>query len=158
MNLDADTARAAFAATRVARLATADAAGRPHLVPVTFAVQRVAGADLVHIAVDAKPKRSTDLKRLRNIAANPAVALLADRYDDDWSALWWVRADGTAVVTTDEAARRVPVELLTARYPQYVATPPQGPVITVTVARWSGWSYAGTGTSDGGTGGASPAV
>ena len=84
-------ARRRFAAARVARLATADAAGRPHIVPITFAVD----GDVVYSAVDAKPKRRTALKRLANIAANPAVALLVDHYADDWNELWWVRADGT---------------------------------------------------------------
>ena len=83
-------ARGRFAAARVARLATADATGQPHLVPVTFAV----AGDMVYTAVDAKPKRTTALRRLANVAANPRVSLLVDHYDDDWSRLWWVRADG----------------------------------------------------------------
>jgi PPOX class probable F420-dependent enzyme len=89
-----DQARQRFAAAGVARLATADAAGRPHIVPVTFAVD----GDVVYSAVDAKPKRSTALKRLANVAANPAVALLVDHYADDWNELWWVRAYGTGRV------------------------------------------------------------
>ena len=91
-------ARQRFAAARVARLATADAAGRPHIVPVTFAVD----GDVVYTAVDAKPKQSTALKRLANVAANPAVALLVDHYADDWNELWWVRADGTGRVVDPE--------------------------------------------------------
>ena len=91
-------ARRRFAAARVARLATADAAGRPHIVPVTFAVD----GDVVYTAVDAKPKRGTALKRLANVAANPAVALLVDHYADDWNQLWWVRADGTGRVVDPE--------------------------------------------------------
>ena len=92
--MDAAEARRRFAAARVARLATADADGRPHLVPVVFAVD----GDRVWSAVDdVKPKATMRLRRLRNIAANPAVALLADHYDDeDWTALWWARADGAA--------------------------------------------------------------
>ena len=75
----------------MARLATADAGGRPHLVPVVFAVDD----DRVYSVVDAKPKRTTALRRLANVAENPAVALLVDHYDDaDWDALWWVRAEG----------------------------------------------------------------
>jgi PPOX class probable F420-dependent enzyme len=133
-------ARARFAAQPVARLATVDASGRPHLVPIVFALD----GDTVYSAVDdVKPKATTRLKRLRNIAANPAVALLADRYEDDWSALWWVRADGTAQVLdagAPEAARAR--ELLAARYPAYRAAPPPGAVIAIAVERWSGWTAA----------------
>jgi PPOX class probable F420-dependent enzyme len=129
-------ARERFAAARVARLATADAGGRPHLVPVVFAVLR----DVVYSVVDVKPKRTTALRRLRNVAENPSVALLADLYDDsDWDALWWVRADGVGRIldpaVNDEAARAV--ELLEARYPQQHAL---GAVLAVDVERWSGWS------------------
>ena len=129
-------ARARFAAARVARLATADAAGRPHLVPVVFAVD----GDRVYTVVDAKPKRTTALRRLRNVAENPFVALLVDHYDDgDWGALWWVRAEGRGRVldpAVDEEARRA-VSLLRARYPQQRAA---GAVLAVDVERWSGWS------------------
>jgi PPOX class probable F420-dependent enzyme len=134
---DAD-ARARLAAARVARLATADEHGRPHVVPVTFAV---AGDSLV-IAVDHKPKRTLDLKRLRNIRANPRVAVLADHYDDDWTRLWWVRADGAAAVVTDDAGRAEPVARLSAKYPQYRERPPEGPVIAIAIDAVSGWSYA----------------
>ena len=98
-----DEARLRFAAARVARLATADAEGVPHVVPVVFAVDR----DTIVVAVDHKPKRTTALKRLANVRANPRVALLADHYaDDDWDALWWVRADGAG--TVHEPAGRPP--------------------------------------------------
>ena len=137
MRLSAAEARERFAAARVARLATADAEGRPHLVPVVFAVD----GDRVYSVVDAKPKRTTELRRLRNVASNPCVALLTDHYEEDWGALWWVRAEGTARVldleSDDEAARAV--ELLRARYPQQRAV---GAVLAVDVERWSGWSAA----------------
>lgn len=130
-------ARRRFAAARVARLATADAAGVPHLVPVVFAVD----GDTIVTAVDRKPKRTTALKRLANVRANPRVALLADHYADDWDALWWVRADGTGrVLEPGEPEARRAVELLQARYPQHRAAPPEGPVLAVDVARWSGWA------------------
>jgi PPOX class probable F420-dependent enzyme len=131
-------ARARFAAARVARLATAGGDGRPHLVPVTFAVE----GDTVYTAVDdAKPKATMRLRRLANIAANPAVALLADHYEDDWAALWWVRADGTArVVEPGEPEAVRARDLLAARYAPYRDAPPPGPVIAVAVERWSGWS------------------
>jgi PPOX class probable F420-dependent enzyme len=126
-------ARERFASARVARLATADAAGVPHIVPLVFALD----GDTLYSAVDRKPKRTTDLKRLRNVAANPRVALLADHYaDDDWDALWWARADGTGHVL--DAAPEA-VALLRERYLQYRDAPPEGPVLAVEVHRWSGW-------------------
>lgn len=129
--------RARFADAGVLRLATADADGRPHLVPATFAVD----GDTVVIAVDHKPKRHTDLKRLRNIEENSAVALLVDHYEDDWDQLWWVRADGEARVLANEDAQAL-VGLLVDKYAQYRETRPAGPVIEITVSRWSGWSSA----------------
>jgi PPOX class probable F420-dependent enzyme len=128
-------ARERFAAARVARLATADAGGRPHLVPIAFAVED----DRIYSAVDAKPKRTTALRRLANVAENPAVAVLVDHYDDvDWSALWWVRADGFGRVleSVDPEAERA-IALLAERYPQQRAT---GAVLAIDVTRWSGWS------------------
>jgi PPOX class probable F420-dependent enzyme len=128
-------ARARFVAARVARLATADADGRPHLVPIVFAVQ----GDHVYSVVDAKPKRTTALRRLANVSVNPAVALLVDHYDDaDWTALWWVRADGRGRVLAPDApeAKRA-IAVLAERYPQQRAT---GAVLAVDVERWTGWS------------------
>lgn len=132
-------ARERFTASRVARLATADAAGRPHLVPVVFVVS----GETVAMAVDHKPKRSRHLKRLANIVANPAVCLLADSYAEDWDRLWWVRADGRARVLppadrSADAARYT--ALLTAKYPhQYAGRPPAGAVVEVLVTGWTGW-------------------
>ena len=135
--MTAEEARRLFAEARVARLATVGAAGGPHLVPIVFAV----AGDVVYSAVDAKPKRTTALRRLENIRHDPRVALLADHYDDsDWDALWWVRADGVARVldgAEPEALRGI--ALLVARYAPYRARPPRGPVLAVTVERWSGW-------------------
>ncbi|KAF4407851.1 MULTISPECIES: TIGR03668 family PPOX class F420-dependent oxidoreductase [Streptomyces] len=138
MRLAAQEARRRFAGGRVLRLATADTGGHPHLVPATFAVD----GDLVLLAVDHKPKRHQDLKRLRNIARNPAVSALVDVYDEDWSRLWWARADGTARLLGETADRSRPLALLTARYPQYARLPPAGPVVEIAVDRWSGWAYA----------------
>ncbi|MFD7751719.1 TIGR03668 family PPOX class F420-dependent oxidoreductase [Streptomyces sp. NPDC059757] len=131
-------ARERFATARIAHLATIDAASRPHLVPVVFALD----GDTVMLAVDHKPKRTTRLKRLANIAAHPSVCLLTDHYEEDWDRLWWVRADGEARVLTSpdrfsEAARCV--GLLSAKYQQYAEHPPDGPVVEVSVLRWSGW-------------------
>jgi PPOX class probable F420-dependent enzyme len=130
-------ARARFAAARVARLATADGAGRPHLVPVAFAVVE----DTIYSAVDAKPKRTRALRRLANVRENPAVSLLVDHWDeDDWAALWWVRADGRGrVIDPDDPEARRAVELLHERYP---AQREAGEVLAVDVERWSGWAGA----------------
>ncbi|MEU8342916.1 TIGR03668 family PPOX class F420-dependent oxidoreductase [Spirillospora sp. NPDC048832] len=134
--LPPDEARRLLATARVARLATVGEDGRPHLVPVTFAVHRGA----VYTAVDHKPKSSRDLRRLANIRANPRVALLADHYEDDWDRLWWVRVDGRAAVVDDPARMAEPVALLADRYAQYRDRPPEGPVIAVTIDAWTGWS------------------
>ena len=125
---------------RLARLATVDEAGRPHLVPVCFAVE----GDRIYSAVDAKPKRSPDLKRLRNIAFHPEVALLVDHYEEDWTRVWWVRVDGTALVLDSGPERDRGIDLLCAKYEQYRARPEQlGRVVVVTADRWRAWSAAG---------------
>ncbi|MFB9685283.1 TIGR03668 family PPOX class F420-dependent oxidoreductase [Amycolatopsis plumensis] len=128
-----DEARSRFAQSRVARLATVSAAGVPHLVPVTFAVR----GDRVVFAVDHKPKSSVALRRLRNIEENPAVCFLADGYDEDWSRLWWARADGTARVLPPGAE---PVSWLVAKYEQYAERPPEHAVVLTDVHTWRGWS------------------
>ena len=130
--MDAAAQRRHLEEARVARLATVDAAGRPHLVPVVFALD----GDTVYFAVDNKPKRSPDLKRLRNIAANPAVTLLVDHYDDDWDRLWWVRVDGSARVVDDSTAA---LELLARKYEQYRSVRPPGPVVAISIDRMTGW-------------------
>ena len=121
-----------FAGCRVARLATAGPGGVPHLVPIVFAL----AGDVIHTAVDEKPKSTRRLKRLANIAANPRVSVLADHYEDDWSRLWWVRADGVARILESSPAG---LAALVERYPQYRETPPPGPFLEITVERWSGW-------------------
>ncbi|MEU6037321.1 TIGR03668 family PPOX class F420-dependent oxidoreductase [Actinomadura sp. NPDC047616] len=137
--LTQDAAWGRLTSVPVVRLATVDEHGRPHLVPVTFAVRR----GVLYTAVDHKPKRSRDLRRLANIRANPHVSLLADHYDDDWERLWWVRADGHARVIEDDAGMAEPIALLRDRYAQYRDRPPEGPVIAVTIDAWSGWSASG---------------
>jgi PPOX class probable F420-dependent enzyme len=130
-------ARARLATVPVVRLATSDAAGQPHLVVATFAVD----GDQIFTAVDHKPKTTRNLRRLRNIEENPRVAVLADHYEDTWAALWWVRADGRARILTGAADMAAPIELLAGRYWQYRENRPDGPVIAITVDRWSGWRY-----------------
>ncbi len=138
MELGADEARLRFAKVPVVRLATADDIGRPHTVAMTFVVAN----DLIFSAVDGKPKQSRNLKRLRNIQINPRVSVLADHYEDDWTRLWWARADGTATVIEAEDEMAEPIRLLGEKYWQYRQNRPEGPVIAITVERWTGWAYA----------------
>jgi len=129
-------ARERFAGAQVARLASVGADGTPHVVPIVFALD----GETVYSVVDSKPKRTARLRRIENLRARPAAALLADHYESDWSRLWWVRADGEARVldgSDPEAARAV--ALLRKRYPQQEAA---GEVLAVDVRRWSGWSAA----------------
>lgn len=126
--------RERFAQAPVLRLGTADRSGKPHLVPATFAVVE----DVVAIAVDHKPKRHSNLKRLQNIQENPAVSLLVDHFDADWERLWWVRADGEARVLENELAHPL-VDALVDKYEQYKEHRPAGPVVEIRVTRWSGW-------------------
>jgi PPOX class probable F420-dependent enzyme len=136
-------ARRRFAAASVARLATVDSRARPHLVPIVFALAR----ETIYSVVDAKPKRTTELRRLQNVRANPWVSVLVDHYNDaDWSALWWVRADGAArVLDLDQPEARAGVALLAERHPQQR---PVGPVLAIDVERWSGWSARTSGKAD----------
>ena len=124
------------ASAYVARLATVGADGRPHIVPICFALDE----QTLYFTVDSKPKQSTNLKRLRNIAANPAISVLVDHYEADWDKLWWVRLDGVARVVADDGEVKKALRLLAARYSQYRATTPAGPVVAVAVAGMTGWS------------------
>jgi len=95
-------------------------------------------------AVDHKPKRTTRLRRLDDIAREPRVTLLADEYDDDWTRLWWARADGVArIVEPADQLHASVVRALADRYRQYREHPPAGPAILISVTRWSGWAYTG---------------
>jgi PPOX class probable F420-dependent enzyme len=132
-----EEARRRFERERVARLATVRAGGT-HVVPICFAVE----GDLVYWAVDEKPKRTRRLQRLENIRANPHVSVLADHYDEDWTKLWWVRADGVARVVHDHEQEARALELLRAKYAQYEQASPAGPVVEIVVERWSGWTAA----------------
>jgi PPOX class probable F420-dependent enzyme len=135
--VDADEARARFASARVARLATVSPEGGPHLVPVVFAVV----GDVVWSAVDDKPKSTRALRRLANIAAHPRVSVLVDHYEDDWTRLWWVRADGAArVLDATDVGASAGREALVARYAQYAERPPAGPFVAVAVDVWRGWA------------------
>ena len=122
---------------RVARLATADARGAPHLVPVCFVVD---GTSL-YITVDEKPKRTDiPLKRIRNIQENPAVAVTIDRWDEDWSRLAWVMLRGRAEVLEHGDEHTRAQALLREKYPQYRTMAIEGlPVIALRIGRVLGW-------------------
>jgi PPOX class probable F420-dependent enzyme len=132
--LNAAEARERFARAEVARLASVRPDGRPHIVPIVFALQ----GETIYSVVDEKPKRGLRLQRLQNLRAAPAAAILADEYSPDWSRLWWVRADGIArVLDAAEPEAAGAIALLAARYPQQRAA---GEVVAVDVQRWTGWA------------------
>ena len=132
-----DRERRFLASRMVGHLATADRRAAPHVVPVCFALADSA----LYITIDEKPKRTgTPLKRLRNIAENPAVAVVVDRYDDDWARLGWVMLRGPAEVLTGGTEHARAQALLRARYPQLRAMDIAAlPVIAVRVERVASW-------------------
>jgi len=132
---ESDAVVAMFAESPVAMLATVGADGAPHLVPVVFAVHH----DVVYTAVDAKRKSTQRLRRLANIEANPKVSMLVDHYDDDWTQLWWVRADGIAAIHYSGEEMATGYALLRKKYLQYQRIALDGPVVTVDVQRWASW-------------------
>jgi PPOX class probable F420-dependent enzyme len=121
---------------RVARLATIDPDGRPHLVPIVF----VLDGDTLYSAVDHKPKRSRTLRRIENARARPDVTVLADHYDEDWHRLWWIRVRGRARVLDDGEERERALSLLVEKYEQYRSRRPDGPVLAVDFVEVRGWS------------------
>jgi PPOX class probable F420-dependent enzyme len=124
---------------RVARLATVRPDGTPHLVPICFAVV----GDAIVSAVDDKPKTTLQLQRLANVRANPAVSLLVDFYDEEWSRVWWARVDGQARIAEHGPERDAAVAALHAKYEQYERVGIGGPALVIDVDRWSGWAYSG---------------
>jgi PPOX class probable F420-dependent enzyme len=146
VRLDEKACRDRMATARVGYLATTGADRQPHIVPVTFAVVD----DHLVTAVDQKPKSTIALRRLRNIAENPLVAVLCDHYDEDWRRLWWVRADGAGNTMVDAAVRHRALSALVAKYPQYKDEPPAGPLLVVTISAWTGWQYGDHSASEGG--------
>jgi PPOX class probable F420-dependent enzyme len=123
---------------RVARLATADPAGRPHIVPVCF----VYGNGAVYSVLDAKPKRVPvmQLQRVRNLLANPNVQLLIDHYDEDWTRLAYVQLRGRAELQQPGPQHAVALTALRAKYPQYAAMPLEyAPMIKVTIEDVVSW-------------------
>jgi PPOX class probable F420-dependent enzyme len=138
MRLDPAEARRRFAASPVLRLATASADGQPHVVPCTFVID---DSGRIAIGIDNKPKSSVNLRRLANIAQNPRVSLIVDQYCDDWTGLWWARADGSSVVERSGEQHAVHWAQLTSKYPQYHGQVLDSAVIVVSVESWSGWAF-----------------
>jgi PPOX class probable F420-dependent enzyme len=136
--LPADEAWRRLSQARVAYLATMRTGGRPHVVPIVFAV----GEDrVIYSIADPKPKSGLDLLRHRNIEANPTVSLLVEHYDESWEALWWVRADGVAHVAEDGPDRAAAIRLLRAKYPQYATwSTPFGAATVIRVERVASWA------------------
>src|SRR6266852_5327109 len=134
--MDSEEMRHRIDGAMVARLATVGADGRPHIVPITFALDE----GTIFFAIDFKPKKTADLQRLRNIEANPSVSVLVDHYEEDWTKLWWVRADGSARIVIDGAVFENGIARLTQRYAPYRSARPVGPVVAIAVERMTGWS------------------
>jgi PPOX class probable F420-dependent enzyme len=127
-----------LAEARVGHLATVDADGNPHVVPVCFVLEREA----VYWAVDQKPKASRRLRRLANIRARPVAELVVDHYAENWGELWWVRVSANAAILQQGREAEHALDLLAAKYEQYRERRPEGPVVRLAVRRWSGWSAA----------------
>jgi PPOX class probable F420-dependent enzyme len=137
--VDEQEVRRRVSRARVGRLATVRSDGTPHLVPICFAVV----GDTVVSAVDEKPKTTRRLQRLANVEANPAVTLLVDHYDEEWSEVWWARVDGRARVVEDGPERNAAVAALRAKYEQYERVGIAGAAVVIDSDRWSGWAYVG---------------
>lgn len=134
---------AMLATARVGRLATADAAGQPHVVPVCF----VLVGERLYWAVDDKPKRTRELRRVRNIAENSRVSLVVDAWDEDWRRLCWVMVQGSAAVVTGDAERIRALRALVEKYPQYAVMRLEttaGRVVAITPERVMAWRAADT--------------
>ena len=127
--------RSRVSAARVGHLATTTTDGHPHVVPCCFALS----GTVLYTAVDAKPKSSRRLQRVRNLEGSPAAALVVDHYEENWANLWWVRIDGTARILVSGSERDGAFELLAAKYAQYQHEPPPGPVIAIDIRMWRAW-------------------
>ena len=127
-------------AARIAHLATANASGEPHVVPVCFALL---DATTVAFAIDDKPKApGRILKRLRNLEENPRFALVVDHWDEDWRKLGYVMLRGTGRVCADPTRRSAAIATLRARYPQYRAMgldAGRHAVVELSVESWHAW-------------------
>jgi PPOX class probable F420-dependent enzyme len=128
--------RERVAGARVAHLATTDPDGRPHLVPIVFAL----AGETLYSAVDAKPKRSRTLRRIENARERAEVTVLVDRYEEDWRRLWWIRLRGRARVLEEGTEAEQALALLVEKYEQYRDAPPAPPVLAIDVSEWRGWA------------------
>jgi PPOX class probable F420-dependent enzyme len=137
--MDSDEAWDRVRTARVGRMATVTPSNRPHVVPFVFALVEDGDTRVAYWAVDHKPKRSVDLKRIRNLETNPAVEFVVDGYDEDWGRLWWVRCSGTARVVESETERRSALQALEENYPQYAVDGPDGPVVAIDIETCEGW-------------------
>ena len=134
--VDREDALMRVGAARVARLATINGDGSPHVVPIVFAV----AGETLYSAVDAKPKRSRRLRRIENARERPDVTVLVDHYEDDWRRLWWVRLDGRArVLDAAGEETELALRLLTDKYEQYRRESAGLPVLAVDVRDWRAW-------------------
>ncbi len=138
--MDSDEAWERVRTVRAGRMATVSPSNRPHVVPFVFVLVEHGDARVAYWAVDHKPKRSADLKRIRNLEANPAVEFVVDGYEEDWERLWWVRCSGTARVVDDDVERRQALKALQNKYPQYGNDPSGGPVVAIDIAAIDGWA------------------
>ena len=140
--MDRAEATRRLTASKVGSIATVRPDGSPHVVPFVFAMSEAGNELRIYWCVDDKPKRSRELQRLVNIRAHPAVEIEVNRYDDDWSQLWWVRASGLAHEVTSVDERDRALTTLAAKYPSYAEHPPSGAVIAIRVNRVTGWAAA----------------
>jgi PPOX class probable F420-dependent enzyme len=138
--VDREEAVSRLRSAAVGRLATVTPEGRPHVVPFVFAIVQEGSALRAYWAVDHKPKRSTRIRRIENLQANPAAEILVDGYDEDWQRLWWVRASGSGRIVGSDAERSIALAALRAKYPQYDVDPPEGPVVAIELERVMSWT------------------
>jgi PPOX class probable F420-dependent enzyme len=135
-------ARELLASARVAHLATSDQYARPHVIPIVFVWRE----PVLYTPLDRKPKRDDDwhaLRRVRNIETNGRVAVVVDRYDEEWSRLAWVLLDGVATILETGGERDEAAKLLREKYAQYETLTLDGrPIVRVAIERGTEWSSA----------------
>ena len=134
--------------SKVGSIATVRPDGSPHVVPFVFAVSETGDGLVIYWCVDDKPKRSREVQRLVNIRAHPAVEIEVNRYDDDWTQLWWVRASGIAREVTSIDERERALAALATKYAPYTAHPPSGRVVAIQVERVAGWAAGAMGRNE----------
>lgn len=117
-------------------LATCGGDDGPHILPVCFTW----AGDTIWTAIDGKPKRGSELQRMKDITANSKVSFAVDRWDEDWSRLAWLQARGTAKILGKGSESEKAMEALLSKYSQYEETPLEGPVIKIDIDKWVGWS------------------